>query len=150
MVETVLLVEDNPDDELLALRALKKAQADLHVVVARNGEEAIDYIFARGKFVDRDRSQLPKVIFLDIKLPKLDGLQVLERIRQNAASSIVPVVLLTSSDEERDMIRGYQLGANSYINKPVSYDEFISQVALLKDYWLKENKTPRLAGQAAL
>ncbi len=146
MNETVLLVEDNPDDELLALRALKKTQADLHVVVARNGEEAIDYIFARGKFSGRDKADLPKVIFLDIKLPKLSGLQVLEQIRQNTASAIVPVVLLTSSDEELDMVRGYQLGANSYVNKPVSYDDFTSQVALLKDYWLRENKTPRLAG----
>lgn len=146
MAEMVLLVEDNPDDELLALRALKKAKADIQIEVARDGEEAIDFVFARGRFADRNPNQLPKVIFLDIKLPKLSGLQVLEKIRQNESSALVPVVLLTSSDEEKDMVRGYQLGANSYINKPVSYDDFTNQVALLKEYWLKENKTPSLVG----
>lgn len=146
MTETVLLVEDNPDDELLALRALKKTKADIQVVVARDGEEAVDFMMAQGKFSERDPRHLPKVIFLDIKLPKLNGLQVLEKIRENDDSALVPVVLLTSSDEERDMVRGYQLGANSYINKPVSYDDFINQVALLKDYWLTENKTPSMAG----
>lgn len=146
MVETVLLVEDNPDDELLALRALKKAQAELKVVVARDGEEAVDFIYGRGKFSGRDIAELPKVILLDIKLPKLNGLQVLEKIRENHSSALVPVVLLTSSDEERDMVKGYQLGANSYVNKPVNYDDFMNQVSLLNQYWIKENKTPCALG----
>lgn len=141
--ETILLVEDNEDDELLALRALKKSSTPSNVVVTRDGEEALDYIYAKGKFNDRDPKQLPRVIFLDIKLPKLSGLQVLKRIRANAQTKLVPIVLLTSSDEEQDMVTGYSLGANSYINKPVDFDEFLEQIGLLGRYWLGINKTPQ-------
>jgi len=139
---TILLVEDNPDDEVLALRALKKAQTKNNVVVARDGQEALDYIFGKGKFNGRNPNETPQVIFLDIKLPKLNGLEVLKNIREDERTSLIPIVLLTSSDEERDMVDGYKLGANSYINKPVDFDEFIEQVKVLGRYWLGFNKTP--------
>ncbi len=139
---TILLVEDNPDDEVLALRALKKAQTKNDVVVTRDGQEALDYIFGKGKYNGRKPSETPQVIFLDIKLPKLNGLEVLKNIREDTRTSLIPIVLLTSSDEERDMVDGYKLGANSYINKPVDFDEFIEQVKVLGRYWLGFNKTP--------
>jgi len=139
---TILLVEDNPDDEILALRALKKAQTKNNVVVTRDGQEALDYIFGKGKYNGRNPDETPQVIFLDIKLPKLNGLEVLKNIREDERTSLIPIVLLTSSDEERDMIDGYKLGANSYINKPVDFDEFIEQVKVLGKYWLGFNKTP--------
>lgn len=140
--DTILLVEDNPDDELLALRALKKTNATEKVVVARDGEEALAYVFGEGKYEARNPAKLPRVIFLDINLPKINGLQVLEKIRLNKKTSLVPIVLLTSSDEERDMIDGYKLGANSYINKPVNFNQFIEEISLLGKYWLGVNKTP--------
>ena len=140
---TILLVEDNPDDEMLALRALKRANTQNTVVVARDGEEALEYVFGTGKFKNRDPSETPQVIFLDIKLPKLNGLEVLKNIRKDQRTSLIPIVLLTSSDEERDMVDGYKLGANSYINKPVDFDQFIDQVKVLGRYWLGINKTPQ-------
>lgn len=139
---TILLVEDNPDDEVLALRALKKTQTKNNVVVTRDGQEALDYIFGKGKYNGRNPDETPQVIFLDIKLPKLSGLEVLKNIREDKRTSLIPIVLLTSSDEERDMVDGYKLGANSYINKPVDFDEFIEQVKVLGRYWLGFNKTP--------
>jgi len=141
---TILLVEDNADDELLALRALKKTKVPNVVVVARDGEEALDYIFARGQYQERDVSALPKVVFLDLKLPKLDGLEVLRQIRADERTKRLPVVLLTSSDEVKDMQRGYDIGVNSYINKPVDFDEFVAQVKLLGQYWLGLNRVPAL------
>lgn len=141
---TILLVEDNADDELLALRALKKTNVPNSVVVARDGEEALDYIFARGKYAGRDMRALPKVVFLDLKLPKLDGLEVLRHIRADERTRRLPVVLLTSSDEAKDMKAGYEIGVNSYINKPVDFDEFVSQVKLLGQYWLGLNRVPAL------
>ncbi len=139
---TILLVEDNPDDEVLALRALKKAQTKNNVVVTRDGQEALDYIFGKGKYSGRNPNETPQVVFLDIKLPKLNGLEVLKNIREDERTALIPIVLLTSSDEERDMVDGYKLGANSYINKPVDFDEFIEQVKVLGMYWLGFNKTP--------
>lgn len=139
---TILLVEDNPDDEMLALRALKKAETLNTVVVVRDGEEALEYIFGTGKFGGRDPEETPQVIFLDIKLPKVSGLEVLKSIRSDQRTSLIPIVLLTSSDEERDMLDGYKLGANSYIHKPVDFDQFIDQVKILGRYWLGINKTP--------
>ncbi len=139
---TILLVEDNPDDEMLALRALKRAETKNSVIVARDGQEALDYVFGTGKFDGRDPNETPQVIFLDIKLPKLNGLEVLKNIRNDQRTSLIPIVLLTSSDEERDMVDGYKLGANSYINKPVDFDQFIEQVKVLGRYWLAINKTP--------
>ena len=139
---TILLVEDNPDDEMLALRALKKADTKNTVVVARDGEEALEYVFGTGRFKTRDPNETPQVIFLDIKLPKINGLDVLKNIRNDQRTSLIPIVLLTSSDEESDMVTGYELGANSYINKPVDFDQFIDQVKVLGRYWLGINKTP--------
>lgn len=141
---TILLVEDNADDELLALRALKKTAVPNEVVVARDGEEALEYIFGRGRYAGRDVSKQPKVIFLDLKLPKLNGIEVLRSIRQDARTSRVPVVLLISSDEHQDLIDGYDNGANSYINKPVDFNEFVEQVKLLGQYWLGINRVPAL------
>ena len=140
---TILLVEDNPDDEMLALRALKKADTKNTVVVARDGEEALEYVFGTGRFKTRDPNETPQVIFLDIKLPKINGLDVLKNIRDDQRTSLIPIVLLTSSDEESDMVTGYELGANSYINKPVDFDQFIDQVKILGRYWLGINKTPQ-------
>jgi len=141
---TILLVEDNADDELLALRALKKTAVPNEVVVTRDGQEALDYIFGQGKYQGRDIRILPKVVFLDLKLPKLDGLQVLRTIRQDERTKGLPVVLLTSSDEVQDMKAGYEIGVNSYINKPVDFNEFVSQVKLLGQYWLGVNRVPAL------
>jgi two-component system response regulator len=141
---TILLVEDNADDELLALRALKKTSVPSHVVVARDGEEALDYIFGRGSYQGRDVGEQPKVVFLDLKLPKLNGIDVLRSIRQDNRTSRLPVVLLTSSDEPQDLIDGYDSGANSYINKPVDFNEFVEQVKLLGQYWLGVNRVPAL------
>lgn len=141
---TILLVEDNADDELLALRALKKTAVPNEVVVARDGEEALEYIFGRGRYAGRDVSKQPKVIFLDLKLPKLNGIEVLRSIRKDVRTSRVPVVLLTSSDERQDLIDGYDSGANSYINKPVDFNEFVEQVKLLGQYWLGINRVPAL------
>ena len=139
---TILLVEDNADDELLALRALKKSSVPNTVVVARDGVEALDYIFGRGDYAGRNLCEQPKVVFLDLKLPKLNGIDVLRSIRQDARTKTLPVVLLTSSDEPCDMVDGYECGANSFINKPVDFDEFVEQVKLLGQYWLGINRVP--------
>ncbi|ARU55159.1 MAG: response regulator [Pseudomonadales bacterium] len=139
---TILLVEDNPDDEALALRALKKTEIQNDVIVARDGQEALDYVFAEGKFEGRDINDCPRLILLDIKLPKLSGLDVLKNIRKDNRTQLIPVVLLTSSDEARDMIEGYRSGANSFISKPVDFNEFVNQVKTLGKYWLGINKTP--------
>ena len=141
---TILLVEDNADDEALALRALKKTAVPNQVVVARDGEEALEYIFGHGRYAGRDISRQPKVIFLDLKLPKLNGIEVLRSIRKDQRTSRVSVVLLTSSDEVQDLLDGYDSGANSYINKPVDFNEFVEQVKLLGQYWLGVNRVPAL------
>lgn len=141
---TILLVEDNADDELLALRALKKTSVPSTVVVARDGEEALEYIFGEGRYAGRNVGDQPKVVFLDLKLPKLNGIDVLRSIRQDRRTSRMPVVLLTSSDEPQDLLDGYDSGANSYINKPVDFNEFVEQVKLLGQYWLGVNRVPAL------
>jgi two-component system response regulator len=138
----ILLVEDNPDDEALTLRALKKNNIGNKLVVARDGAEALDYIFCTGAYANRDRNDNPQVILLDINLPKVDGLEVLRRIRANAATRFLPVVILTSSREEQDMIKGYSLGANSYVRKPVDFSEFIEAIRQLGLYWLVLNEIP--------
>jgi len=140
--KTLLLVEDNPDDEALTLRALRKYNLANEVVVARDGQEALDYMFGDGKFSGRDTSQLPQVILLDLKLPKVDGLQVLERLGANPQTRRVPVVVLTSSNEESDLIRSYDLGANSYVRKPVNFEEFLEAARQLGLYWLVLNEVP--------
>ncbi len=138
----ILLVEDNPDDEALTLRALKKNNILNEVIVARDGAEALDYLFGTGKYAGRDLSNMPQVILLDLKLPKIDGMEVLRRIRADKRTKLLPVVILTSSKEERDLINGYKLGANSYIRKPVDFDQFREAVRQLKLYWLVLNEPP--------
>lgn len=144
--KTILLVEDNPDDEALTLRALKRNNILNEVVVARDGAEALDYLFARGAHSDRDAGKLPEVVLLDLKLPKLDGLEVLRRIRDEPLTRRLAVVILTSSNEERDIIAGYDLGANSYIRKPVDFNQFMEAVRQLGVYWLVLNVPPPSAG----
>ena len=139
---TILLVEDNPDDEMLAIRALKKTEIESKVVVARDGEEALDYLFGTGKYDGRDIKEQPHVVFLDLQLPKLNGIQVLQRLRADENTKALPVVLLTSSDEQCDIIDCYKSGANSYIHKPVEFSEFTSQVRALGEYWLGINRVP--------
>jgi two-component system response regulator len=138
--KVILLVEDNPDDEELTLRALKKNNIQNDVVIARDGAEALDYLFGTGAYAGRDVSQVPSVTLLDLKLPKVDGLEVLKRIREHEQTKFLPVVILTSSKEEQDLIKGYSLGANSYIRKPVDFSQFIDAVRQLGLYWLLLNE----------
>jgi CheY-like chemotaxis protein len=138
----ILLVEDNPDDVDLTLRALKKGNIVNDVVVARDGVEALDYLFGTGAHVGRDLSIMPTVVLLDLKLPKIDGLEVLRRLRADERTKLLPVVILTSSNEEQDLIDGYKLGANSYIRKPVDFVQFTEAVHQLGLYWLLLNEPP--------
>jgi two-component system response regulator len=140
--KTLLLVEDNPDDEELTLRALRKQNLANDIVVARDGQEALDWMFAEGEYATRDINDLPQVILLDLKLPKVDGLQVLERIRANNITRNVPVVVLTSSNEEQDLLRSYDLGANSYVRKPVDFEQFLEAARQLGLFWLVLNEVP--------
>ena len=140
--KVILLVEDNPDDELLTLDALSANRIGNDVVVARNGVEALDYIFGTGKFAGRNIEEFPAVVLLDLKLPKIDGLEVLRRIRADERTRFQPVVILTSSNEDEDRIKGYSLGANSYVRKPVDFDEFLRAAGQLGLYWLLLNQAP--------
>jgi two-component system response regulator len=141
--DTILLVEDNPDDVELLLRALRKNNIANDIAVARDGAEALDYLFATGKYADRNADEAPRIILLDLKLPKLNGLQVLERIRTNKRTELTPVIILTSSKEEQDLISGYKSGANSYVRKPVDFNEFVDAVRQIGLYWLLINESPR-------
>jgi two-component system response regulator len=140
--KVILLVEDNPDDEALTLRALKKNNIRNAVVVARDGAEALDYLFGTGASAGREAPELPQVVLLDLKLPKVDGLEVLRRLRAHPRTRLLPVVILTSSKEERDLVNGYALGANSYVRKPVDFAEFTEAVRQLGLYWLILNEPP--------
>lgn len=140
--KTILLVEDNPDDEALTLRALKKNNVMNAVTVARDGVQALDYLFARAEHANRDPRDLPTIILLDLKLPRLDGLEVLREIRANEKTRLLPVIILTSSREQQDLVTGYSLGANSYIRKPVDFDRFLEAVRQLGLYWLVLNELP--------
>jgi two-component system response regulator len=136
----ILLVEDNRDDEELTLRALAKSKITNPVVVVRDGVEALDWMFRRGTHANRTDHEVPQVILLDLKLPKIDGLEVLRELRAHDATKLVPVVILTSSVEEQDLLRGYGLGANSYIRKPVDFTQFVDAVRQLGLYWLVLNE----------
>ena len=140
----ILLVEDNPDDVELTIRAFKKNNIGNKVIVAKDGVEALDYLFGTGVHAKRDVKDLPVVILLDLKLPRIDGLEVLKSIRQNELTSLLPVVILTSSAEEKDKINGYKMGANSYIRKPVEFDQFAKAIKHLGLYWLIWNEPPPL------
>jgi two-component system, response regulator len=142
--EMILLVEDNPDDEALTLRALQKHNIKNAIVVVRDGAEALDWLFGRGAHAGRDVTVLPQVVLLDLKLPKLSGLEVLAAIRADPKTKRLPVVLLTSSSEERDVTAGYDLGANSYVKKPVNFGEFAEAIRQLGLYWLVLNEAPRM------
>jgi two-component system response regulator len=138
----ILLVEDSPDDVALTLRAFRKNRILNEVVVARDGVEALDYLFATGAYSDRDPTAVPAIVLLDLKLPRLDGLEVLRRLRADARTQLLRVIVLTSSKEETDVVRSYTHGANSYIRKPVDFDSFMSAVGQLGLYWLLLNETP--------
>ena len=140
----ILLVEDNPDDVTLTERALKKSHILNKLVVAKDGVEALDYLFGTGIWAGRDVNNMPEVVLLDLKLPKIDGLEVLQRIRVDNRTKLLPVVILTSSKEEKDLIAGYTLGANSYIRKPVNFNQFVDAVRQLGLYWLVLNEAPPL------
>jgi two-component system response regulator len=140
--KTILLVEDNADDEALTIRALKKNNLKNELVVARDGVEALDFLFGTGAYAGRDTSVLPGLVLLDLKLPRLDGLGVLRRIRADERTRRMPVTVLTSSTEEQDIIKSYDLGANSYIRKPVDFNQFTEAVRQLGMYWLMLNEAP--------
>jgi two-component system response regulator len=139
-LRTILLVEDNPDDEALTLRALRKNNIRNEVVVAHDGVEALDYLFGTGTFAGRNVELLPQVVLLDLKLPKLDGLSVLRKLRADQRTKMLPIVILTSSNEEQDRLVGYDLGANSYVRKPVDFNQFIEAIRQLGLYWLILNE----------
>lgn len=138
----ILVVEDNPDDEELTTRALRQAKIANEIVVARDGAEAVDFVFSQGSHAGRDVSKMPAVILLDLKLPKLSGLDVLKRLRADLRTKLIPVVVLTSSSEEEDMLRSYELGANSYVRKPVEFGAFANAVGQLGLYWMLLNQPP--------
>ncbi len=142
----LLLVEDNPDDEFLTLRALEKGNVANTVVVARDGAEALDYLFRQGKFAGRPAEKMPQLVLLDLQLPKISGQEVLRRLRADDRTRLLPVVILTSSDEEQDILESYDLGANSYIRKPVDFERFTEAVSQLGFYWLLLNTAPPRGG----
>jgi two-component system response regulator len=143
----ILLVEDNPDDVDLTLRAFKRSNISNPVVVAKNGVEALDFFRGTGLYAGRNVKDLPVVVMLDLKLPKISGLEVLKSIRQDERTSLVPVVVLTSSSEQKDLVESYKLGANSYIRKPVDFEQFVEAVKLLGLYWTLWNETPSSLSQ---
>jgi CheY-like chemotaxis protein len=140
--KTILLVEDNPSDVKLTKRALEQNQITNELVVAEDGQEALDYLFGSGQYAGRDARDIPAVVLLDLKLPRIEGLEVLKEIRKNKTTSLLPVVILTSSDQEQDLVSSYKLGANSYIRKPVDFRQFTEAVRNLGMYWLLLNEPP--------
>jgi two-component system, response regulator len=142
MTKIILLVEDNPSDEKLTVRAFKKSGIANEIFVVRDGAEALDYVFGTGPYAGRDTTQLPSIILLDLKLPRIEGLEVLRRIRADERTSVIPVVILTSSKEEEDIARSYSLGANAYVRKPVEFAEFVEAAKTLGLFWLLLNEPP--------
>ena len=140
--KSILLVEDNRQDEMLILRALGKVNLANEVSVVRDGQQAIDYLFGQGEFANRAGADLPTVVLLDLGLPRLGGLEVLERLRANPLTQLLPVAILTSSDEEQDRLKSYQIGANSFVRKPLDFAEFAEAVAKVGVYWLAVNEPP--------
>jgi len=138
----ILLVEDNPDDVALTMRALKKSKILNEVVVAQDGVEALEYLFGMGKYAERDARALPQVVLLDLKMPKMDGLEVLQRVRSDERTKLLPIVVMTTSSEDRDRVESYKVGANSYIRKPVDFNQFVDAVQQLGLYWLVLNEAP--------
>jgi len=146
MEKMILLVEDNPNDEELTLRALRKANIANEVFVARDGQQALDFLFGTGQHAGRELAKMPAVVLLDLKLPKLDGIDVLQRMRADPRTKLTPVVVLTSSSEDEDMLRSYQSGANSYVRKPIEFSAFAHAVTQLGMYWILINQTPPSRG----
>jgi two-component system response regulator len=142
--KTILLVEDNPDDEELTLLAFEDCQIANQVIVKRDGAEALDYLLGRGIYSDRHLYPMPSLVLLDLKLPKVDGLEVLRCLRSEARTKILPIIILTTSEEEQDLLNSYSLGCNSYIRKPVDFEQFMQAVRQLGVYWLLLNETPRM------
>ena len=140
----ILLVEDNPDDVELTLRAFKKNNILNRVIIAKDGAEALDFLFGTGTYAGRELKDLPVVILLDLKLPKIDGMEVLRRIRQDNRTKLIPVVILTSSAEPKDVVNGYSLGANAYVRKPVEFSQFVEAMRNLGLFWLLSNEPPPL------
>jgi two-component system, response regulator len=138
----ILVVEDNPNEEALILRAFKKYNPSSQITVVRDGAEALDFVFCQGVYKDRDPDDLPQLILLDINLPKLSGLDVLRRLRANERTRLLPIIMLTSSVEEQDLVESYRSGANSYVHKPIQYDQFLEAIRQLGLYWLIVNKPP--------
>ena len=145
----ILLVEDNPDDVELAVHALRRENLANHIEVARDGEEALDFLFCRGRHSDRSFDHQPRLVLLDLKLPKVDGLEVLKEVKGNPRTKAIPVVIITSSREEQDLVNGYQLGANAYIQKPVDFAQFQDVVKRLGLFWLVVNQPPPAAALGA-
>jgi two-component system, response regulator len=145
--KSILLVEDNPDDVELTIRALKKNNIRNEIIVVNDGLEALDFLFGAGKYEGRDPGDMPTLILLDLKLPKIEGLEVLRRVRADERTRLLPVVILTSSNEEQDLVRGYTLGTNSYVRKPVDFDQFAKAVGFLGFYWLLINESPPAKGE---
>jgi two-component system response regulator len=145
--QIILLVEDNPDDEALTLRALQRNNITNQVVIAHDGVEAIDYLFGQGAYEGRDPCDLPQIVLLDLKLPRMDGFEVLKKLRADPRTKLLPVVILTSSKEQQDLVQGYGLGANSYGRKPVDFDQFVQAVRQLGLYWLVLNEKPQSASR---
>lgn len=141
-LKSILLVEDNPQDEMLTLRALRRANIANRIDVVRDGQQALDYLFRAGDYAEREAPDMPTMVLLDIGLPRLSGLEVLERLRADPRTALLPVVILTSSDDERDRLKSYENGCNSFVHKPVDFAEFAETVARLGVYWLATNQSP--------